>query len=158
MEITTINEAIFPFLMPEVIELSSYDDEDDYDDDYDDEDDFDDDYDDDDFDDYDDDLSDDEFYHEKSLDELDYICSNWILPLNGMVIALFVGWIWGVGKCSQELCNMHGHMPLSADATSGVRSKLNMPLSVKAWSIFIRFIAPLLTLLTFLAAIGVIKL
>ena len=92
------------------------------------------------------------------LDELDYICSNWILPLNGMVIALFVGWIWGVGKCSQELCNMHGHAPLSADAASGVRSKLNMPLSVKAWSIFIRFIAPLLTLLTFLAAIGVIKL
>ena len=92
------------------------------------------------------------------FDELDYICSNWILPLNGVVIALFVGWIWGVGKCSQELCNMHGHAPHSAEAAAGIRNKLNMPLSVKAWSIFIRFIAPLLTLLTFLAAIGVIKL
>jgi hypothetical protein len=49
-------------------------------------------------------------------------------------------------------------MPLTLENTAGLRDKLNMRLPVRVWAVFVRFIAPLLTLLTFLAAIGVIKL
>lgn len=91
------------------------------------------------------------------LDELDYICSSWILPLDGLIIAVFAGWIWGVGKCAHELYRRDGSTPLTLKYTTGFRKYLNIQLSVKAWSLFVRFIAPLLTLLTFLYAVGLIK-
>ena len=89
------------------------------------------------------------------LDELDYICSCWVLPLDGLMIAIFVGWIWGVGKCSRELYRS-GSMPKSLECSSKLNKRLNMQISVKAWSIFVRFVAPILTLLTFLYAVGVL--
>ena len=91
------------------------------------------------------------------LDELDYICSCWILPLDGLLIAVFVGWLWGVGKCSQELYRRGGSMPLTLEKGSAFRNKLNMQLPVRVWSLFVRFIAPILTLITFLYAAGLIK-
>ena len=91
------------------------------------------------------------------LDELDYICSSWILPLDGLLIAIFAGWVWGVGKCARELYRRGGAEPLTLSCSGNCRSKLNMQLSVKAWSLFVRFVAPLLTLLTFLYAVGVVK-
>ena len=91
------------------------------------------------------------------LDQLDYICSCWILPLDGMLIAVFVGWIWGVGKCSQELYRRRGKLLLDPENSGVVRSKLNMQLPVKLWSLFVRFVAPILTLITFLYAAGLIK-
>ena len=91
------------------------------------------------------------------LDQLDYICSCWILPLDGMLIAVFVGWIWGVGKCSQELYRRRGKMLLDPENSGVVRNKLNMQLPVKLWSLFVRFVAPILTLITFLYAVGLIK-
>ena len=91
------------------------------------------------------------------LDELDYICSCWILPLDGLLIAVFVGWIWGVGKCSQELYRRGGSMPLTLEKGSAFRNKLNMQLPVRVWSLFVRFIAPILTLITFLYAAGLVK-
>ena len=89
------------------------------------------------------------------LDELDYICSSWILPLDGLVIAIFTGWIWGVGKSSRELYRRNLNLESYRDY-NGIRRILNMQLSVKTWSVFVRFVAPLLTLLTFLYAVGVI--
>ena len=91
------------------------------------------------------------------LDQLDYICSCWILPLDGLLIAIFAGWIWGVGKCSRELYRRGGNMPLTLENTAGLRDKLNMRLPVRVWAVFVRFIAPLLTLLTFLYAAGLVK-
>jgi len=91
------------------------------------------------------------------LDELDYICSSWILPLDGLLIAIFAGWVLGVGKCARELYRRGDAEPLTLSCSGNCRSKLNMQLSVKAWSLFVRFVAPLLTLLTFLYAVGVVK-
>ncbi len=91
------------------------------------------------------------------LDELDYICSSWILPLNGMIIAIFAGWIWGSGKGARELYR-RGTAPVLLLGSVALQRKFNMQIPVKIWSVFVRFIAPVLTLLTFLQASGVIKL
>ena len=91
------------------------------------------------------------------LDELDYICSCWILPLDGLLIAIFAGWIWGVGKCSRELYRKGGSMPLTLANSKDFRRTLNTKLPVRLWSVFVRFIAPVLTLLTFLYAAGLVK-
>ncbi len=90
------------------------------------------------------------------LDELDYICSCWILPLDGLMIAVFVGWIWGVGNCSREMYRRQAAGLPAAGSGKKLNKKLNMQISVKAWSIFVRFVAPILTLLTFLYAVGVL--
>ena len=91
------------------------------------------------------------------LDELDYICSNWVLPLNGLVIAVFVGWIWGVGKSSRELYRSGSTLTEMEVEADSVRSKLNKQIPVKIWSMFVRFIAPVLVLLTFLFSAGLLN-
>ena len=91
------------------------------------------------------------------LDELDYLCSNWILPLNGLVIALFVGWIWGVGKSSRELYRSGDCKCLLDKKINPLRSKLNKQLPVRAWSLFVRFVSPVLVLLTFLFSSGLLN-
>lgn len=41
---------------------------------------------------------------------LDYLAANWLLPLGGLLIALFVGWIMSPGDVREEL--EEGHRPL----------------------------------------------
>ncbi len=96
------------------------------------------------------------FAKDSFLNELDYICSNWILPLNGLIIALFAGWIWGVGKSSRELYRAGSTMNCLENSAGVVRGKLNKQLPVRAWSLFVRFIAPVLVLLTFLFSAGML--
>ncbi len=91
------------------------------------------------------------------LDELDYVCSSWILPLDGLAIAIFTGWIWGVGKAARELYRRGGRRPLTLNRNDGLHRLLNMRLGVSFWSVFIRFVAPILVLITFLYAVGIIK-
>lgn len=57
---------------------------------------------------------------------LDYLASNWFLPVGGFLIALFVGWVLTGDETRQELETGHGRM-----ATFGV------------WRFLIRFAAPL---------------
>ncbi len=57
---------------------------------------------------------------------LDYLASNWFLPVGGFLIALFVGWLLSKDENRQELEVGHGRM-----ATFGV------------WRFLIRFAAPL---------------
>ena len=91
------------------------------------------------------------------LDELDYICSNWILPLNGLVIALFVGWIWGVGASSRELYRSVEKRFVLDSKVNTLRGKLNKQIPIKVWSLFVRFVAPVLVLLTFLFSTGLLN-
>lgn len=91
------------------------------------------------------------------LDELDYICSNWILPLDGLAIAIFAGWIWGVSKCSRELYRFGGSEPISLQKTKDLRSMLKKQIPIRVWSVFVRFIAPVLVLLTFLFSVGMLE-
>jgi len=57
---------------------------------------------------------------------MDYLASNWFLPVGGFLIALFVGWLLTPAATRQELETGHGRM-------SGFRT----------WLFLIRFIAPL---------------
>ncbi|MCD4749054.1 MAG: sodium-dependent transporter [Thermoanaerobaculales bacterium] len=57
---------------------------------------------------------------------LDYLASNWFLPVGGFLVALFVGWVLTKDENRQELETGHGRM-----ATFGI------------WRFLIRFAAPL---------------
>lgn len=72
------------------------------------------------------------------LDSMDFIASNILLPLGGLIIALFIGWGWK-----------------KTDALEA--SDLGNTFLGNAWIFTLRFIAPIAIFLVFLTAIGVIK-
>jgi NSS family neurotransmitter:Na+ symporter len=57
---------------------------------------------------------------------LDYLASNWFLPVGGLLIALFTGWILTRDECREELEGGHGPMGWA----------------YPAWRFLIRFAAP----------------
>ena len=57
---------------------------------------------------------------------MDYLASNWFLPVGGFLIALFVGWVLNTALTRRELEDGHGPMG-----------------SFKGWLFLIRFVAPL---------------
>lgn len=57
---------------------------------------------------------------------MDYLASNWFLPVGGFLIALFVGWILSPKFTRDELETGHGPLP-----------------TFKGWLFLIRFVAPL---------------
>ena len=57
---------------------------------------------------------------------MDYLASNWFLPVGGFLIAIFVGWLLAPGTTRDELEKGHGPMP-----------------GFKSWLFLIRFMAPL---------------
>ena len=58
------------------------------------------------------------------LDAMDNFASNLLLPANGILIAVFVGWVWS----ARDACN-----------ASGLGSRL-----AAGWHVVIRYVAPLL--------------
>ncbi|MBO7741936.1 MAG: hypothetical protein J6S21_05220, partial [Victivallales bacterium] len=97
------------------------------------------------------------------FDLLDLLTSNWILPVNGFFICLFVGWIWGTRKASDEL--RQGPNPL-VDANifvnlAGLHKEknylpaLNSGVTIMTlWCVLTRFLAPAIILVIFMNAIG----
>jgi neurotransmitter:Na+ symporter, NSS family len=57
---------------------------------------------------------------------MDYLASNWFLPVGGFLIALFVGWILGASDSRDELKKGHGRFTW-----------------FKLWHFLVRFVAPL---------------
>jgi NSS family neurotransmitter:Na+ symporter len=76
------------------------------------------------------------------LDSLDYIASNFMLPIGGLLIATYTGHI-----LDRKICRL--------EITEGGRSYLRI---FSIWYFTIRFIAPIAVLLVFLTKVGVIKL
>ncbi len=76
------------------------------------------------------------------LDSLDYIASNYMLPLGGLLIAIYVGFVLDKKISKMEI-------------TEEGRSSLTI---FSIWFFTIRFIAPIAMLVVFLTKIGVIKL
>lgn len=72
------------------------------------------------------------------LDSMDFIASNILLPLGGLIIALFVGWGWK-----------------RADALS--ESDLGTSTLGQTWLFFLRYVAPIAIGLVFLVSVGIIK-
>ncbi len=84
------------------------------------------------------------------FDLIDYVASNWILLLNGLAAAFYAGWVWGTNGAAHELYRT------GAD-TKGLSKfqKFNRTrLPIISWSVFIRFISPVLIFVTFLSAAG----
>jgi neurotransmitter:Na+ symporter, NSS family len=84
-------------------------------------------------------LSDITFFGNDILDSMDFIASNILLPLGGLIIALFMGWGW---KKSDAL----------ADSDFGDTAIGN------AWVFTLRYIAPIAIFVIFLASTGLLKL
>jgi len=84
------------------------------------------------------------------FDLVDYVTGNWILLLNGLAAAIYAGWVWGTNGAARELYRT------GADLSGLTRfQKFNRTrLPIISWSVFIRFISPVLIFVTFLSAAG----
>lgn len=76
------------------------------------------------------------------FDIYDYISSNILMPLGGICIVIFTGWVLGKRNLLQELSN---------DGTLKNESFVN------AFAFIVKYISPLLIAVVFLNAIGIIK-
>ena len=97
---------------------------------------------------------------------LDFLTSYWLLPLSGMAISVFVGWVWGTRHALREIRKSGGDM-LDTNLIvllSGLRGEPGYGnphkifTAASCWGIFIRFISPIGIMIAFLHSIGVIKL
>ncbi|AKJ63531.1 sodium-dependent transporter [Kiritimatiella glycovorans] len=96
------------------------------------------------------------------FDVMDHMASNWMLPLGGLFISLFVGWVWGTRHAVDEI--RHGSHNFAdvhlMSLLAGLRDdpSHNSPAHVitlaSLWGIFIRFISPVAVLIAFLNTIG----
>ena len=75
---------------------------------------------------------------------VDFVASNILLPLGGMLIAIFVGWVWGFDKAVIGL--KEGAEKLLDD----------QPLLIGFWKIFLRYFSPILIFLVLLHSIGLL--
>ncbi|MGE4563724.1 MAG: sodium-dependent transporter [Victivallaceae bacterium] len=100
------------------------------------------------------------------FDLLDFVSSSWILPLSGLAISLFVGWIWGTRRALHEIRKSGGDL-LDVNLLvllSGLKDEPGYDnphkifTAASCWGIFIRFISPLAIMVMFLHAIGVLQL
>jgi len=73
------------------------------------------------------------------FDWADFVSSNLLLPLGGICIALFVGWVWGAGNFSQVLSNRGG---------------LHNGTLARAIFFVLRWVSPLLILAVMLKGLG----
>jgi NSS family neurotransmitter:Na+ symporter len=78
------------------------------------------------------------------FDLADYLTSNIMLPLGGMLISVFIAWVWGFDKALMEL----------KQGAENIFS--NQPYIVTAWKIFIKYFAPVLIFLVLLNSLGVV--
>lgn len=82
------------------------------------------------------------FFGRDILDNVDFLASNVFLPLGGLLMCLFIGWVWGVDKAIDEVTN-HG--------------KLSFPLK-GFWTVMIKYVAPVGILFVFAQATGLLEL
>ncbi|MCP4838485.1 MAG: sodium-dependent transporter [Planctomycetes bacterium] len=76
-------------------------------------------------------------YGQSFFDTMDLLTSNWMLPLGGLFIALYAGWVMPERLRQAELSDMSG--PIAG-----------------AWLVLIRFVAPLLVMIVLLDKAGLI--
>lgn len=96
------------------------------------------------------------------FDTLDNVASNWFLPLGGLFIALFTGWVWGtrygldeIRQGSANFGDVHLISLMAGLKDDPAHQVSTHPLTLAAvWGIFIRFISPVAILLAFLHTVG----
>ena len=100
------------------------------------------------------------------FDVMDNLSSNWLLPLGGLFIALFTGWVWGTKRALDEI--RHGSRNFGdvhlLSLLAGLKddpshnSTVHVVTLASLWGLFIRFISPVAVLIAFLHTVGWIKL
>ena len=76
-------------------------------------------------------------YGQNFFDTLDYLTSNWMLPLGGLFIAIYAGWVMPAKLRDAEV----------ADAA---------PMLVIGWLVLVRFVAPALVVVVLLQKVGIL--
>lgn len=96
------------------------------------------------------------------FDVMDHLSSNWLLPLGGLFISIFVGWVWGTRHAVDEI--RHGSHNFADVHLIGLlaglkddpshNSEVHVITLASIWGIFIRFISPVAVMIAFLNTIG----
>lgn len=68
------------------------------------------------------------------LDSIDFIASNIMLPLSGLLLCIFIGWVWGIDKALKEATN-NGKIPFKL---------------APFWAFLIKWVAPVAILVVFI--------
>ena len=99
------------------------------------------------------------------FDVLDYITSNWCLPISGMMTAIFAGWLWKAQNAANELREGDTNGLMDANLLlllCGFRKDpfykpmLNNGLTFTLlWALLTRFFAPIVILFVFLHSLGI---
>ena len=76
-------------------------------------------------------------YSKNFFDTMDHLASNWLLPLGGLLIAIYAGWVMPARLRAAEVEDMS-------------------PLLVSGWLLLIRFVAPALVLVVLAQKIGIL--
>ncbi len=98
------------------------------------------------------------------FDLMDNFASNWLLPLGGLMISIFVGWIWGTRNAAEEIrqgadefTDIHiGNLLAGLKGFSENNAEKPVMTLAVIWGIFIRFITPIGVTVAFLNAVGLI--
>lgn len=78
------------------------------------------------------------------FDLVDFIASNVLLPLGGLLISVFVAWVWGFDKALVSL-------------REGAESLFeNYPWVIEFWKVFLKYFAPILIFLVLLHSVGLL--
>ncbi len=76
------------------------------------------------------------------FDLFDFITANLLLPLGGMLISIFVAWVWGFDKALKEL-------RLGSESLFDKYPKI-----IVFWKIFLKYFAPILIFIVLLNSLG----
>lgn len=79
-------------------------------------------------------------FNKTVFDTLDYLTSNILMPVGGFLMAIFLGYIWGVDEAIAEV-----------KKSPGVRFKLE-----KFWTILIKYVAPVAIFIVLLSSLGLL--
>jgi len=99
------------------------------------------------------------------FDLMDHVSSNWLLPLGGLLISLFVGWVWGTRKAVEEIrqgslnfADVHLWSLLAGlQDDPSHNSPIHVITLASCWAVFIRLITPIAVMIAFLNTIGWLK-
>lgn len=89
-------------------------------------------------------LSDFHIFGKNFFDLFDYLTANILLPLGGMLISIFVAWVWGYDKALKEL--KQGSEKLFEQ----------YPKIILFWKIFLKYFAPILIFIVLLNSLNLI--
>ncbi len=73
------------------------------------------------------------------FDSVDFVASNVLLPLGGMLLCIFIGWVWGLDNAYKEVTN---------------DGKLKFPL-MRVWGFLIKYVAPVAIFIVFIQGTGI---